>query len=257
MGMVYDTIASKGWIQGKPAGEAIIATAIKNTGVEASGESVNELTKEEAQLIALKLDRLAPAEMNLITARMCARNYETICTMVQRVKHETSGVFRGMKSVGNDLDLMWLLPQMVGATNFMNKAGTGSLGLYTGTSGAVYVWEHSFTTAGTDEDIIPSQQMAEECAMLHMGISDTMGIPKVEFIEFTIEGQPMPDQGLQQLKQAYKPYKQSAVTLEFEYPVYVGPETTQLIELEPMVSSGADAVQLDSLIVYMAKVAAL
>ena len=256
MGYVYDTISGKGWIRPRLGGEAIIDTAIKNTGVEASGESVNELTENEAKLIAMKLDRLAPVEFNPTVSKMVTRNYENICTMVQRIKHETSGVFRGMKAVGNDLDLLWLIPQMVGASaKFFNKTVTDSLGVYGSARDAdqYYIWEHSFTAAGTDEDIIPSQTMCEECACLHMGIADTMGIPKVDAIEFTIEGQPMPDQGLQQLKMAYKPYKLSAVAMEFEYPVYVGPETTQLVEIEPTRDGGQDAIQLCTIVVAMAK----
>jgi len=256
MGYVYDTISGKGWIHPRLGGEAIIDTAIKNTGVEASGESVNELTENEAKLIAMKLDRLAPVEFNPTVSKMVTRNYETICTMVQRVKHETSGVFRGMKSVGNDLDLGWLQPKMVGANaKFFNKTATDGLSLYAvnRADAQSYVWETTYGSAGTVEDIVPTQTMAEECAALHMGISDTMGIPKASIIRFTIEGQPMPDQGLQQLKQAYKPYKLSAVTLEFEYPVYVGPETSQKIELMPMVDTSYDAVQLDTIVVAMAK----
>ena len=255
MGYVYDTIASKGWIHPRLGGEAIIDTAIKNTGVEASGETVAELTENEAKLIALKLDRLAPVEFNPTVAKMVTRNYGNICTMIQRVKVETSSVFRGMKAVGNDLDIMWLLPQMVGNLYFTNKADAAATGLYGGTKAEVYVWEYSTFTAGTAKDMIPSQIMPDDAAMLHMGVSDTMGVPKLDAIRFTIEGQAMPDQGLQQLKMAYKPYKLSAVSMEFEYPVYVPPKTTHLIQVDPNVNSGADALQLDTLITYQAKVA--
>lgn len=254
MGYVYDTLRGMGAIKARPSGTAYLVNAMKNANGEVAAESVAELTAQEAELIAFKLDRMAPAGLNPVIPAMVARNYETLCVLVQRVKKETSGVFSGMKAVGNELDFGWLIPQMVGDTSFLNKDSTGSCGLWAGTSAQVYVWEHSFTTAGTVENMVPTQTTTQYCGALHMGLATTIDNPKGDFIRFTMAGQAMPDQSLQQLKMAYKPSASAAVAMEFEYPVYVGPLTTELISVEPNLTSGADALQLLSIVVAQASV---
>jgi hypothetical protein len=254
MGYVHDTLQALGVIKARPAGTAYLVNAMKNANMEVGAESVAELTQAEADLIAYKLDRMAPSGLNPVIPTMVARNYETLCVMVQRVKKETGGIFSGMKAVGSNLDLGWLIPQLVGDSRFLNKDTTGSCGLWAGTSAQVYVWEHSFTTAGTIEHFIPSQTTTQYCGVLHMGLADTMDNPKGDFIRFTIAGQSMPDQSLQQLKMAYKPSGSSAVAMEFEYPIYVGPLTLEVVDVEPNLSGGADALQLLSIVVAQASV---
>ena len=210
------------------------------------------LSRAEVEAILTKLDMLALNRQNPAIAAMLAEEADSILTAVRMVKTESKEAFRGILGAGANLDIMWLRPQDIGGT-ILNPAETASLGLWEGTSGGVYTWLHeSWTTGGTKETMIPSQKMAEEGAVIHLGAIDPIEVPKCTAIQFTLAGIPAPPQSLaRNIRKGFG--TQDIPVMRFEKPIIIGPEKTQLIEVNATTTGGDTKLQLLSLLVAKAE----
>lgn len=246
MGLVYQ--ANKGLIKNYNEETIKWSKALIEPGRSESEVKLASLTKAEVDAILLKLDILASEKANPAVATIVAEEAESILVAVRLVKIETKQAFGGILGSGSNLDIKWLRPKDVGGT-LLNPLATGSKGLYGGTSAAVYTWLQTFT-ANTSDDLIPSQTMAEEAAVIHLGGIDPIEVPKLESIRFTLAGIPSPAQSLaSNIRKSLG--TEDVVVVRFEKPVIVGPEKTQLIDVMPMIS-GDSKFQLLSFLIAKA-----
>jgi hypothetical protein len=206
------------------------------------------LSSKEVNAILLKLDMLASDKANPAIAAMVAEEVESILVAIRLVKMETKAAFGGILGSGSNLDIKWLRPKDVGGS-LLNPAGSTSKGLYGGTSAGVYTWLNSFT-ANTSDDLIPSQTMAEEAAVIHLGAIDPVEVPKIESIKFTLSSIPTPAQSTPfNLRKTLG--TEDLPVVRFEKPVIVGPEKTQAIDVMPNIT-GDSKFQLLSLLIARA-----
>jgi len=247
MGKVY--LANTGLIKPYNEGTMKVKKALLQTGQGEVDVKAASLSADEVEVILLKLDQLALTYQSEAIATMLAEEVESILAAIRMVKDETKEPFMGIQALGSALDIAWLRPRNVGETNTLNHAGTAGLGLYSGTSAAVYSWLHSFI-AGTDADIIPQQTMAEEAAVVHLGAIDTSEIPKVNAITFVLQGVPSPTQSMPfNIRRGLSYFDVPFV--RFEKPIIIGPEKQQKLTLTPNIT-GDSKVELLSLLITKA-----
>ncbi|MBA7636977.1 hypothetical protein ES703_44609 [subsurface metagenome] len=254
MGLVY--LTNKGLI--KPLAEATIkySKALIEPGKLEAEVKVAPLTADEVNLILLKLDILASEKANPAIAAMVAEEAESILLAIRMVKAETKASFAGILGSGANLDIMWLRPQDIGGSPMRGTADVGSLGLWAGTGAAVYTWLHAWTTAHTAENMIPSQTMAEEGAVIHLGAIDPIEVPKCNAIQFTLAGIPSPPQSLSRnIRKGFG--TEDVPVMRFEKPIIVGPEKTQLVQVNATTSGGDTRLQLLSLLITKAETLSL
>lgn len=247
MGKVYQ--ANLGLIKPFSDTNIVVRKALVQTGQGEIKVKAAELTAEEVEAILLKLDLLANSWADEAIATMIAEEVESILAAVRMVKDETKEPFMGIQGLGSALDIAWLRPRNVGETNTLNGAGTAGLGLYSGASGGIYNWLQNFI-AGTTKAIIPTQTMAEEAAVVHLGAIDPVDIPKCNAITFTLQGVASPTQSLPfNIRKSSGNY--SIPFVRFEKPIIVGPEKQQQITLVPNIT-GDSKVELLSLLITKA-----
>jgi hypothetical protein len=247
MGLIYQS--NKGLVTSFKEETTKWSKALIEPGKGEAEVKLAPLTSEEVNAILLKLDILASEKANPAIAAMIAEEMESILIAIRMVKSETKASFAGILGAGSNLDIKWLRPKDVGGS-LLNSAGTSSKGLYSGTSGGVYTWLNSFT-ANTSDDLIPSQTMAEEAAVIHMGAIDPVEVPKIESIKFTLAGIASPAQST--------PFNirktlgtEDLPVVRFEKPVIVGPEKTQAIDVMPNIT-GDSKFQLLSFLIARAQ----
>jgi hypothetical protein len=246
MGLVYNEVGN--WIKAYDEKATLIREAIVTPGQEEVNPTLESITRGEVEKLAKKLDILANYKQNEAIARMVAKSFPSIVAAVQWVKNESHEQFRGMKSMGKQLDICWLRPEDVGGA-ILNKAETASKGLYAGTSKEVYSWiTPAVYVAGTAKDYIPEQTMKDEAACIHLGMINTVAVPKENRIGFKVSGQRAPDQSL-----SFSHTDGSELSLqEFEYPVIVGPKQKQQVQVDPYIA-GDSKPELLTLLVAMAE----
>lgn len=247
MGIVFQ--ANKGLIRDYVEETVKFPDALIEPGKPAAEVKLAPMSSEEVKRLLLKLDMIAWEKINPAAAAMVAEEVSSIITAVRMVKVETKAEFMGMLGSGANLDITWLRPKDVGGP-LLNAPGTANKGLYGGASGGVLTWLHTFT-AGTSEDIIPEQVMAEEAAVVHLGVIDPIEVPKVNAIRFEIAGIPTPAQPLNfNIRSAFG--TEAVPTCRFEKPVIIGPEKKQKVTVMPNIS-GDSKLQLLSLLVAKAE----
>lgn len=248
MGLIYK--ANTGLLKSYPDQTIRVKKALMQTGQGEVDVKAAALTQEEVEIILLKLDQLAQSRQEEAVATMLAEEVDSILAAVRMVKDETKEPFMGIQGLGTSLDITWLRPKDIGDTTMLNKAGTANLGLYGGTSGGVYTWLHSFV-AGTAENIIPTQTMIEEAAVVHLGLIDTIdGVPKVNGIIFTLQGVDSPRQSISlNIRNGAGQY--ALPFARFEKPIIIGPEKQQKVQLIPYIT-GDSRVELLSLLITKA-----
>ena len=247
MGLVYNQVGS--WVKAYQERSVTLKEALVTPGQESVSVTAESLTAEEVNTLALKLDVMANDRQNPAIAAMVAKSFPTIVTAVQWVKDNSGQEFRGAKALGRQLDIAWLVPSDIGFTILRGSAAAGSLGIYdqTPVAAGTFKWLYSFTE-NTLATLIPTQSMKKEAACVHLGMIDTAPISAVNKIKFTLAGVAAPDQSL-----AFGHTDGSEMKLqEFEYPVVVGPERSQKIELYPY-RTGSSKPELITLLVAMAE----
>lgn len=242
MGLVYQQ--AKGLIANYAEKTEVWTKALIEPGKAEASAKCAELTSAEVERILLKLDQLALSRQNEAIAVMLAEEMESILIAARMVKTESKAAFAGILGVGSQLDVTWLRPKDVG-DSLLNGAESSDLGLYGGTSGGVYTWLQTFV-ANTSDDIIPEQTMAEEAAVIHLGLIDPVEVPKCNAIRFTLAGIAAPAQPLPfNLRKSLGIY--DLPVIRFEKPIIIGPERKQKIDIMPNIS-GDSKPQLLSLL---------
>lgn len=243
MGLVYQQ--AKGLIANYAEKTEVWTKALIEPGKAEASAKCAELTSAEVERILLKVDQLALSRQNEAIAVMLAEEMESILIAARMVKTESKAAFAGILGVGSQLDVMWLRPKDVGGSLLRGTADAGSLGLYGGGGGAVYTWLQTFI-ADTSDDIIPEQSMAEEAAVIHLGLIDPVEVPKCNAIRFTLAGIAAPAQSLPfNLRKSFG--TEDMPVVRFEKPIIIGPEKKQKIDIMPNIS-GDSKPQLLSLL---------
>lgn len=250
MGLVFQ--ANKGLVKSYIEETVKWDQAVIEPGREAAEVKLASLSKEEVKAILLKLDVLASEAANPAIAAMVTENVESILVAIRMVKAETKAPFAGILGAGANLDIMWLRPQDVGGSILRGIAAAGSLGLWGGSGGAVYTWLKTWTTGGTKETMVPSQTMAEEGAVVHLGAMDPIEVSKCTAIQFTLAGLVSPPQSLNHnIRKGLG--TEDIPVVRFEKPIIVGPEKTQLVEVNATTTGGDIRLQLLSLLIARAQ----
>lgn len=228
---------------------AKIIDALVTPGQEDAEVTMASLTAAEVKTLLLKCDMLVSNYQNQAISVAVAEAFPVILAAVRMVKAESKQPFRGIRGMGRDLDIKMLRPEDVGGAILSPSStiGAGTTGLYGGVAGGVYTWLKTFV-AGTSDDMIPSQTMKEEGACVHIGILDTVEVPKTNEIKFTLAGVAAPAQSI---ALNYKDGTTKTAFSRFELPVLVGPEMTQKIDIDPYISGDAKP-ELVSFIIGMA-----
>ena len=244
MGLVYNENLEL--IRDYPDGQESIVEALHTIGTDAVEVGVAAVTEKEVRAYLQKIDLLAHSKQNEGISIAVSDAFPTLLTAMRMVKKESKQPFRGIKGSGAALDIVWLIPEHVGGV-ILNPLATASKGLYGGTSAAVRTWLQTFV-AGTSDDIIPSQVMKEEAAVVHIGAIDTVDVPKVNRIKFTLAGQVTGSQSVH-----HNFYDGSDLPFaRWELPVLVPPEGTQLIDVDPYIS-GDSKFELISFLIAKAE----
>ena len=247
MGKVY--LSNQGLIKPYSEGSTKVRKALMQTGQGEVDAKAANLTAEEVERILLKLDMLANSAQDEAIAVMIGEEVESILAAIRMVKDETKEPFMGIQGLGSSLDIAWLRPRNVGETNTLNSAATAGLGLYSGTSGGVYSWLKSHV-AGTAQDMIPTQTMSEEAAVIHLGAIDPVEEPKCNAITFYIASVASPTQSMKfNIRRGGGNY--STPFVRFEKPIIIGPEKSQRVSVVPNIT-GDSKVELLSLLVTKA-----
>lgn len=244
MGLVFTE--NEALIKAYPDEQLSVEDALITVGQEAVEVGVAAVSEKEVRAYLNKIDLLTHSKQNEAIAIAVADAFPTLLTALRMVKKESKQPYRGIKGSGAALDLEFLIPEHVGGT-ILNPVATSAKGLYGGTNAAVRTWLQTFV-AGTSDDIIPSQVMKEEAAVVHIGAIDTVEVPKINRIKFTLSGVATPAQTVQ-----HNITNGSDVPFaKWEMPVLVPPEGTQLVEVDPYID-GDSKFELISFLIAKAE----
>lgn len=250
MGIVFQT--NRALVRDYAEETAVIRDILIEPGREQSQVKLAPLSSLESDRLLKKLDILAMQTMDPSVSTMLAEEAQSIMVLVRIVKTETKESFMGILGSGSNLDICWLRAQTIGSTITRGTAAADALGIWGETPGtaASETWLHT-VTSGAVETYWPSQTMAEEAGVIHLGVIDPIEVPKIDSIRFTIAGIPTPAQSLNlQIRKAFG--TDTTELVRFEKPVLVGPEKTQLIDVFPF-TAGDTRLQLLSLVVAQAE----
>jgi hypothetical protein len=211
------------------------------------------LTKDEVTTILKKLDSMAPGWSPQMTMLLVEGAFAVI-RAVQLVKAQSKQQFRGSVAQGAALDLRFLRPHDIGGT-ILNPAATGSLGLYAGTSGAVYTWDSTAFVQDTTRHMVPTQTMEQYAALVYLGFIDPIEVPCCNAYQFTLFGVALPAQPAE--FQMIKTFGGNEVpVVKMEKPIIVPPLGAQLVDVYPY-RSGESKIQPVAILVTRAQEATL
>lgn len=246
MGLVYKT--NQHLIQHYDAGTASVDNALITPGQDRVVVKVAEVDAEEVQSLLQKIDVIANSYINEAIAVAYAETFPVVLTAMRMVKEEAKAPFKGMTASGTELDATTLIPEDVGGL-ILNPAGTADTGLYGGTKAAVYTWLDAHVAA-TSDDLIPEQIMSQYAAVIHIGAIDSVAVPKVNRIKFTLSGVPTP---AQPTIFNIRGVNGTAPFVRFQKPVLVGPLKKQKIDVDPNIT-GDSKFELMSVLIAKADV---
>lgn len=246
MGLVYKT--NQHLIMHYDAGTASVDNALITPGQDKVVVKVAEVDAEEVQSLLLKVDAIANSYMNEAVAVAYAETFPVILTAMRMVKEETKSPFKGIIASGTELDAAALIPQFVGSTKMATT--TTSTGLYGGTGNAVFTWLSASLTAGTSASLLPEQTMSQYAAVVHIGAVDTVAVPKINRVLFTLSGIPSPAQSTQF---DIRGVNGTTPFVRFHKPIIVGPLKKQKVDVDPNVT-GYTKFQMMSIIIAKADV---
>lgn len=230
MGLVYKM--NQDLLHDFEEGTKLVGSALYDVGKVASSLKLSSLSRNEVKRAIQDLDAMANPYRDDAIAAALAEAAPAIIDAIRLVNAETKAGYEGIYGVGRNLDITWLKGEHVGTTALTNDAATASKGLYGGTSAGVRTWLKSFT-AGTTANIVPSQTMAREAALVYIGFIDTIaGVPPVDGVKFTISGNVT---GVQPL--AFNKVRRyddiDPAFAKLKVPVLIGPKRTHTVTLYP------------------------
>ena len=244
MGLVYNE--NEDLVKAYPDEQISVEDALITVGQEAVEVGVAAVSEKEVRSFLQKVDLMAHSKQNEGIAIAVSDAFQTLLTAMRMVKKETKQAFRGIKGSGANLDVVFVRPEDVGGT-IMSSGGTSATGLYAGTGAAVFAWLKT-CVAGTSLSMVPSQVMKEEAACVHIGAIDTVEVPKINRIKFTLAGTPTPSQHVHlNIKDG-----SDLPFARWEMPVLVPPEGTQQIQVDPYIS-GDTKLELISILIAKAE----
>lgn len=244
MGAVYDIAKKYGLIHDYASPGLVLdgwKESVVQPGKAEMAVPVADMTAAEVDLLMHKLDNLALTQQNDAIAKMCAEEIPSVITMVRRVKKESGGSFSGILGAGTNLDLFWLRPKDIGGP-ILNTAAAGALGMYTGAGGGIFTWLVNAASTGgvfvanAARLMIPGQAMLQWAACLHLGLQDTIDIPKCNMIQFTIAALATPPQSLFCNNKRKQGQSYDNSLCRFEKPIMVSPLTTQIVSIMPNIA---------------------
>jgi len=244
MGLVYKT--NQHLIMHYDAGTAAVDNALITPGQDRVVVKVAEVDAEEVQSLLQKVDAIANSYINEAVAVAYAETFPVVLTAMRMVKEEAKAPFKGIIASGTELDATALIPEDVGGT----VLGAGGSGLYLYAAGTVIrTWLETFAT-GTAEAMIPEQTMSQYAAVVHIGAIDSVAVPKVNRIKFTLSGVPTP---AQPTIFNIRGVNGTAPFVRFQKPVLVGPLKKQKVEVDPNIT-GDSKFELMSVLIARADV---
>ncbi|MFA5186420.1 MAG: hypothetical protein WC551_08095 [Patescibacteria group bacterium] len=232
MGLIWNS--TKGLA--KDYGEETInwKKALIEPGKDVAAVKLGPLGRDEVELICLGLDQLIQSRYNEAVAVAMAEEMESILILARMVKAETKAPFQGALAVGTQLAMMMLRAKDVGGS-LLNPAATASCGLYAGTSAAVYTWLHTFTQ-NSSEYMIPTQTMYQWAGVIHLGLLDTVEVPKINALQWTLAGLASVPQSVASTMKKSTGQTFDVSFARFEKPVIVGPLRSQRLALMPYIT---------------------
>ena len=247
MGLIYQI--AKGHIKDYAEGTKLFDYSLVNVGKPDVSVKLSPLTRKEVETLLHDLDAMANDAQYPEIARAVAAEVPAIIDAVRMVNAETKQGYGGMRAVGGELDVGWLIPEMIGNTTLLNNAATATKGIYT-TANGTRTWTKTFT-AGTSASIIPSQQMVQYAACVHIGAIDTIDIPKANRIRFTLSGV---NTGLQPLNFSHREKRSDSDTAftKFKQSIIAGPLKTQAVDIFPYLT-GDSKIELLTVLIAIAE----
>lgn len=232
MGLIWST--TKSLAKNYPEETIDWKKSLIEPGKDKAAVKLGPLSGDEVELICLGLDQLVQSRYNEAVAVAMAEEMESILIAARMVKSETKAPFQGTLAVGTQLAMMMLRPKDIGG-KLLSSGGTGTTGLYAGTGAAVYTWLHTFTV-NVSEYMIPTQTMYQWAGVIHLGLLDTMDIPKVNSLQWTLAGLASPPQSVANTMKKSMGQTYDISFARFEKPVIVGPLRQQQLALMPYVT---------------------
>ncbi len=248
MGLIALTCRDK--IHRYPEETVIVSSVLTDIGKDKLPVKLGPLEAAEVKTLIEDLDKVYDSREHESIAVAVAEEIDAIITAVRLVNAETRAGYGSMTNGGTALDAVPLRGVHVGTATITNNANTASKGLYAGTISAVYDWIKSWT-AGTSQILYPSQAMAKEAAILWLGFIDTVAIPKVDGVKFTLNNV---DTAVQSLKFNHR-HAHSDIDTSFvklKKPVLFAPRKTCALTLYPNIS-GDSKVEPVALLITMAQ----
>ena len=227
-----------------------VTQCVYDAGKPSADVPAADITTEEVDLLAHKLDTLAADYQNDAIAKAIAEVFPSIVLTVRRVKKETGSIFSGILGNGANLDIKWLRPKDIGYS-ILNPAATATCGIYGGVTppggGYVATWLQTFV-ANTAQHLIPSQRMLQWGACLHIGMYEVVEVPKITDVTFTLDGQPTGPQStfFDSRRMAGNSYDTSFV--RFEKPVMVSPMRLQVVDVMPNISGDSKPILISLMV---------
>lgn len=222
-----------------------------NVGKQQMAAKLSAITEWEVDTFVHDIDALANDAQNVEISKAVAQELPALIDALRMVNHETTQGYGGLRAVGAELDVGWLTPAMIGNTTLLNNVGTALLGIYAAANGT-RTWTATFV-AGTAQDVIPSQQMSQYAGLVHIGAIDTIAVPKLNRIRFTLSGVNTP---LQPLNFNHRTIGETADLrfVKFKQSIIAGPLKTQAVTVYPNLAGDA---KLELLSILIAKAESL
>ena len=248
MGLIYETCKRQSWI--KPYADQGLTVRGWSAALLQAGKSevdvpAADISANEVEALALKLDQMFPDSQNDSIARWVAAEFPSIVLTVRRVAKETGGIFGGILGAGGDLDIKLLRAKDIGNA-ILSSGGTGGTGAYAGTGAAVYTYLYTFT-ANVAVDLIPAQKMIQYAGVIHLGWKTSIEIPKISDVVVYLDGNQTGPQSVMIQRRTVDQSPTEGI-FKFEKPVIVQPLRQQEVKLNPNIT-GDDKPELISFLV--------
>lgn len=249
MGAVYRHGKASGLVKAYPDETRPLTYGMINVGKQAMSAKLSEISEYEVDTFVHDLDAMANDQQNPEIANAVAQELPALIDALRMVNAETKQGYGGIRGMGGELDVAWLTPAMIGNNTLLNNANTSLLGIAAAANGT-RTWTITWA-AGTAQDIIPSQQMVQYAACVHIGAISTIDIPKLNRMRFTLSGVNTPLQPLN-FNHRRKESDADMRFVKFKQSIIAGPLKTQVVTAYPNLT-GDDKLELLSVVIAKAE----